>query len=75
MEGAPICGLAASLVYSKVYYRMELGFDFQNNKQRCWENRSSIGQLDLWDVLGHPVSQNHLLLPRGQETTQEGICG
>lgn len=55
--GGPYLWPGSSLVYSKVYYRMELGFDFQSNKQRCWENRSSIGQLDLWDVLGHSVSR------------------
>jgi hypothetical protein len=47
---------ANNAVSASTYYRMELGFDFQNNKQRCWRSGYYMGEIDLKDISGGSVT-------------------
>lgn len=52
----PTAWPANSTVSSNTYYRTELGFDFQNNRQRCWKSGSYMGEIDLKDISGGSVT-------------------
>ncbi|RDE12690.1 MAG: hypothetical protein C4K49_09815 [Candidatus Thorarchaeota archaeon] len=48
---------ANNTISSNTYYRTELGFDFQNDRQRCWKSGSYMGEIDLKDIFGGSVTE------------------